>query len=339
MSSAENSANDSAQSPACSRNALPGGHLRQRRSRGSAPHRQRPAGAGRRAPSGRRSRSSASGQSGCCAAARSRHRCGLHSAGLMGLQRKCSAPTLVTWTHRRAEGTARCGTPGPRIGIFGGTFDPVHVGHLVAATWAREALGLDRVLLVVANVPWQKAGTRAVTAAEDRFLMVQAAVAGVAGSRPAASRSTGAVRATPSTRCVSCLTTDARRPALRDRRRRCGRASSDTWQRVDELRAVGDPGGGGSRWGGVGRGPPGLAGRAARHPGPRHLEQPAPPAPGRGPVRGFPHSRARHTLHPPAESVRWHQMSQRRSRSNRRRLAIGACPGGLTEVDVAVPAV
>src|SRR5579863_7422130 len=70
---------------------------------------------------------------------------------------------------------------GPRIGIFGGTFDPVHVGHLVAATWAREGLGLDRVLLVVANVPWQKAGTRAVTAAEDRFRMVQAAVEGVAG--------------------------------------------------------------------------------------------------------------------------------------------------------------
>jgi nicotinate-nucleotide adenylyltransferase len=70
---------------------------------------------------------------------------------------------------------------GPRIGIFGGTFDPVHVGHLVAATWAREAFGLERVLLVVANVPWQKAGTRTVSAAEDRFLMVQAAVAGVAG--------------------------------------------------------------------------------------------------------------------------------------------------------------
>lgn len=71
--------------------------------------------------------------------------------------------------------------PGLRIGLFGGTFDPVHIGHLVAATWAREALGLDRLLMVVANVPWQKAGTRAVTPAEDRFSMVQAAVAGVPG--------------------------------------------------------------------------------------------------------------------------------------------------------------
>src|SRR6202049_1421828 len=70
---------------------------------------------------------------------------------------------------------------GPRIGIFGGTFDPVHVGHLVAATWARDALGLDRVLLVVANEPWQKVGTRQISRAEDRFRVVEAAVAGVPG--------------------------------------------------------------------------------------------------------------------------------------------------------------
>lgn len=63
-----------------------------------------------------------------------------------------------------------------RIGVFGGTFDPVHVGHLVAAVNARHALGLDRVVLVVANVPWQKAGLRQVTPAEDRFAMVEAAV-------------------------------------------------------------------------------------------------------------------------------------------------------------------
>src|ERR1700676_3150049 len=70
---------------------------------------------------------------------------------------------------------------GVRVGIFGGTFDPVHVGHLVAAAWAREAFRLERVLLVVANEPWQKTGTRAVTPAEDRYRMVEAAVAGVAG--------------------------------------------------------------------------------------------------------------------------------------------------------------
>jgi nicotinate-nucleotide adenylyltransferase len=68
-----------------------------------------------------------------------------------------------------------------RIGILGGTFDPVHVGHLVAAAEARHALGLDTVLLVVANVPWQKAGDRRVTAAELRYEMVVAAVGDVDG--------------------------------------------------------------------------------------------------------------------------------------------------------------
>jgi nicotinate-nucleotide adenylyltransferase len=51
----------------------------------------------------------------------------------------------------------------------------------VAAVNARHDLGLDRVVMMVANVPWQKAGERKVTPAEDRFEMVQAAVEGVAG--------------------------------------------------------------------------------------------------------------------------------------------------------------
>lgn len=63
-----------------------------------------------------------------------------------------------------------------RIGIFGGTFDPVHVGHLVAAVNARHSLGLDKVLLVVANEPWQKTGERPVTPAADRLELVAAAV-------------------------------------------------------------------------------------------------------------------------------------------------------------------
>lgn len=68
----------------------------------------------------------------------------------------------------------------PRIGVLGGTFDPVHVGHLVAAADVRHALGLDRVLLVVANDPWQKAGRRLAPAAE-RLAMVGDAVAGSEG--------------------------------------------------------------------------------------------------------------------------------------------------------------
>jgi nicotinate-nucleotide adenylyltransferase len=68
-----------------------------------------------------------------------------------------------------------------RLGIFGGTFDPPHVGHIAAAVNVRDALGLDRVLLTVANDPWQKRGTRPVSAAVDRLAMVEAAVAGVEG--------------------------------------------------------------------------------------------------------------------------------------------------------------
>ncbi|HZN14456.1 MAG TPA: nicotinate-nucleotide adenylyltransferase [Acidimicrobiales bacterium] len=67
-----------------------------------------------------------------------------------------------------------------RVGVFGGTFDPIHIAHLVAALEVRHALGLDEVLLVVANEPWQKSG-RALTPAEDRLAMVEAAVADVDG--------------------------------------------------------------------------------------------------------------------------------------------------------------
>jgi len=68
-----------------------------------------------------------------------------------------------------------------RIGLFGGTFDPPHVGHLVTAVNVRHALNLDIVILMVANDPWQKSGSRDVTTAEDRFAMVEAAVSVVDG--------------------------------------------------------------------------------------------------------------------------------------------------------------
>jgi nicotinate-nucleotide adenylyltransferase len=66
--------------------------------------------------------------------------------------------------------------PGRRIGVFGGTFDPPHIGHLVAAVDAQRELHLDVVLLVVANVPWQKVDTRQISPAEDRIALVRAAV-------------------------------------------------------------------------------------------------------------------------------------------------------------------
>jgi nicotinate-nucleotide adenylyltransferase len=70
---------------------------------------------------------------------------------------------------------------GERLGVFGGTFDPPHIGHLVAAVNAWFVLSLDRVLLTVSNIPWQKAGDRPITPAEDRLEMVRAAVDGHPG--------------------------------------------------------------------------------------------------------------------------------------------------------------
>jgi nicotinate-nucleotide adenylyltransferase len=64
--------------------------------------------------------------------------------------------------------------PPERIGVFGGTFDPPHLGHLAAARAVQQSLSLDRLLLVVANDPWQKSPTRQVTPAEDRFAMTEA---------------------------------------------------------------------------------------------------------------------------------------------------------------------
>ena len=62
--------------------------------------------------------------------------------------------------------------------MFGGTFDPPHIGHLVAALYSFQAISLDRILFVISNIPWQKVGQRAVTAAEHRLAMVEAALAG-----------------------------------------------------------------------------------------------------------------------------------------------------------------
>ncbi len=71
-----------------------------------------------------------------------------------------------------------------RVGLFGGTFDPPHVGHLVTAVNVRHALDLDVVVLMVANVPWQKEGSRQITPAEHRLAMVEAAVGEVPGLEP-----------------------------------------------------------------------------------------------------------------------------------------------------------
>jgi nicotinate-nucleotide adenylyltransferase len=63
-----------------------------------------------------------------------------------------------------------------RLGLFGGTFDPIHLGHLILAEQCREACRLDRVWLVVTGTPPHKPGGR--TAVGHRLEMVRIAVAG-----------------------------------------------------------------------------------------------------------------------------------------------------------------
>ena len=64
-----------------------------------------------------------------------------------------------------------------RIGLFGGTFDPPHVGHLALAEWARVQLGLDQVVFIPAGTPPHKAA-KARTPAAQRIALTRLAVRG-----------------------------------------------------------------------------------------------------------------------------------------------------------------
>jgi nicotinate-nucleotide adenylyltransferase len=125
---------------------------------------------------------------------------------------------------------------GGRLGIFGGTFDPVHIGHLAAAVEVRAALGLERMLLVVAPDPWQKQGT-VVAPAAARNEMLVAALAdldGLEASRIELDRdgptytidTVEQLRAAePGHEIVLAVGSDVA-------------ATIDTWHRADELRAL-----------------------------------------------------------------------------------------------------
>ncbi|MCV7234345.1 nicotinic acid mononucleotide adenylyltransferase [Mycobacterium branderi] len=62
-----------------------------------------------------------------------------------------------------------------RLGVMGGTFDPIHNGHLVAASEVADRFDLDEVVFVPTSQPWQK--SRQVSGAEDRYLMTVVATA------------------------------------------------------------------------------------------------------------------------------------------------------------------
>jgi nicotinate-nucleotide adenylyltransferase len=63
-----------------------------------------------------------------------------------------------------------------RVGIMGGTFDPIHHGHLVAASEVADRFALDEVVFVPTGYPWQK-GDVTVSSPEDRYLMTVIATA------------------------------------------------------------------------------------------------------------------------------------------------------------------
>jgi len=62
-----------------------------------------------------------------------------------------------------------------RLGVMGGTFDPIHFGHLVAASEAMAHFKLDKVIFVPTGDPWQK---QEITASEHRYKMTQLAILG-----------------------------------------------------------------------------------------------------------------------------------------------------------------
>src|SRR4051812_45404575 len=84
----------------------------------------------------------------------------------------------MTGPHRSSRPMSPPENPAPRsrIGVMGGTFDPVHHGHLVAASEVLSRFDLDEVIFVPTGQPWQKTD-RAIAPAEHRYLMTVVATA------------------------------------------------------------------------------------------------------------------------------------------------------------------
>jgi nicotinate-nucleotide adenylyltransferase len=122
-----------------------------------------------------------------------------------------------------------------RVGLLGGTFDPPHLGHLVAADQVLDRLRLDEVWLVVSSDPWQKSETRLVTPAGTRLELVEAAI----GDAPGLMASGIEIEiGGPSYTAVTLEVLEGRYPDIEwlvivgaD-----AAAGLDTWHRADDLR-------------------------------------------------------------------------------------------------------
>src|SRR6185503_1767482 len=101
-----------------------------------------------------------------------------HRARLRGNRRRAPGAEAAAPGPPRRGGAAGARAPGPavRLGLFGGTFDPIHLGHLRAAENALECLALDRVAFVPAAVPPHRA--EPLSSALDRYAMTALATAG-----------------------------------------------------------------------------------------------------------------------------------------------------------------
>ncbi len=88
-------------------------------------------------------------------------------------------PVTARPPRERLDALQRRGAPRGRggLGVFGGTFDPIHLAHLAVAEAARDAVGLEQVLFIPAGVPPHKQG-EGVSPAEHRLAMVELAIAG-----------------------------------------------------------------------------------------------------------------------------------------------------------------
>ena len=119
-----------------------------------------------------------------------------------------------------------------RVGVFGGTFDPVHVGHIVAAAEVRSRLQLDRMLVIPNGHPWQKTDD-VIASPADRLAMVEAAIEGIDGLHvsslevdrdgPSVTADTLEALAAPSRRLYLVLGADAV-------------ANMPSWRRIEETR-------------------------------------------------------------------------------------------------------
>ncbi|SOD86666.1 nicotinate-nucleotide adenylyltransferase [Streptomyces sp. Ag109_G2-15] len=97
-----------------------------------------------------------------------------HAAGKAAGHAGTAAGTVKTPAYAPGNGPAHSGKR--RLGVMGGTFDPIHHGHLVAASEVAAQFQLDEVVFVPTGEPWQKSH-RKVSPAEDRYLMTVIATA------------------------------------------------------------------------------------------------------------------------------------------------------------------